>query len=99
MSMSPICTAPKDGGIVLGYWREAPVFMAWIVEPARLERSGIWPLRRKRLVAEKGGWRVLMHGPDGQFYVHGNYAPFSPSVWMAIPDFPDDLYPRERRSA
>lgn len=54
MDWQPIETAPKDGTIILTYWRDHPVLAAWENDG---EREGFWVLMFTR-----GGAGYSLHG-------------------------------------
>lgn len=72
MKWQPIETAPKTGEVFLAYWKHMPVFVAWIDGGKK----------------EKAGFRVLMPGRDLDLYIHGNFAPFTPTHWRPLPEPP-----------
>lgn len=79
-------TAPKDR-VILSYWRDTPVFIAWIeMEPTvRVKYTGVWPFKKKHVeVREESGWRVLCLDRNGQYMIHGNYAPYNPTEWKSV---------------
>lgn len=40
------------------------------------------------VMPDRKTWRVMMLGRNGDFVVHGNYAPFEPTHWMPLPPPP-----------
>ena len=89
----PITTAPKDGSVVLTYWRDTPVFAAWSrSRTTKRVKSGRWFPRYEWVSGEwEEKWRVLMLTRDSDFCVHGNYAPFMPTHWMPLPTPPPNV--------
>lgn len=94
MTWQPIETAPKDGSVFLAYWGQYTQFVAWVeIDEETVRYEGPWWWRRRiqdrRYIA---GFRVLMPPARGYgFVIHGNFAPFTPTHWMPIPDPPEDV--------
>jgi hypothetical protein len=90
----PIETAPKDGTVFLAYWGDDPQFVAWVGDAANeveYRRVGpFWNRRTERMVkSRETGFRVLMPPARGMGWgVHGNFAPFTPTHWMPLPEAP-----------
>lgn len=80
-------SAPTDGTVLLAYWRNTPVHIAWCDnEFVSYRREGFWPFSKKVAVSEREtGWRVLMLRRDASFGIHGNFAPFTPVGWQPLP--------------
>ena len=86
----PIETAPKDGRIFLAYFGPYLQFVAWTgLEPKKtLKREGPWYRKRwiEEIVEAEHGFSVLLSMRGGGYGVHGNFAPFTPTCWMPLPD-------------
>lgn len=88
-------TAPKDGTIFLAYLGHHIQFVAWtgLEQKKTVRREGPW--YRKRRVEDitevKHGFSVLLPIACGGlgYGVHGNFAAFTPTHWMSLPEPPE----------
>jgi hypothetical protein len=84
--MRPISEAPKDGTILLAYWYDTPVLMAWVEQSVKMKRSGIWPFHRLVPDVREAGWYILLLNRNGQYVIHGNFKPFQPDCFAYLPE-------------
>lgn len=82
MNLRPMHEAPRDGEILLSFWQDLPVLIAWI-ETIESERRGVWPFTWDHW-QKTTGWRILALGRTGDYGIHGNYPPFDPPGFAFI---------------
>lgn len=88
--MYPIADAPQDGTILLSYWGDTPVFIAWLHSVTKSKTVGYWPFKRTIAETREAGWYILLLNRNGQYVIHGNFKPYKPSYFAYIPEFGDN---------
>ncbi len=86
MEMQPIRHAPRDGTILLSYWHDVPVFIAWLDSLTKTKETGIWPFKRTIAETREAGWYILLLNRNSEYVIHGNYKRFEPHCFSYIPE-------------
>lgn len=84
--MHPIEEAPQDGTILLAYWHDTPVLIAWVDRTVKTKQTGFWPFKRSVPEIREAGWYILLLNRRGQYVIHGNFSPFQPDRFAYLPE-------------
>ncbi len=91
--LQPIETAPKNEQVIMSFWDNLPVMIAWSNAEPKITQNvtGVWPFRKRETITEeRTGWRVLIFIRDWGYGIHGNFPPFNPTHWMPLPAPPSE---------